>query len=455
MSRVRRLACLLTCALSSATARAESPDAEAQRHFVQALALVDAGNVDAATEEFEAAYRISPRYEVLLNLGRAHAMAGRIVEASRAFERYLAEGGEHVPRERREQIEATLRAYEQRIGTLVVRSEPPGARLSLDGRPIEAGQPLRLAAGPHALIGDHDSYLTIARNIELAGGETQEISLQFAPSAKSRGWLLVRCDLLASEVSVDGVVAGTAPLPGALSLETGEHIVTCSRAGYVPWTSTVTVSVAGQTQANCVLGVQPALDPRESAPLRTSVNVSGSGISVDGAPYAGSRLPLGPHRVEVVHAGFLPWRGEHMLASGRQEPLVVELVPTPEALGERARRERRIWGYATGASALALGAISGALFVVTSNRAGGWRHDRAALAHDLSDGASADELTRAGELDQRAASIQRLDDVAIATAVAGGALLILSLELLLHKPGVPATASSQQAGRHAAANWRF
>ena len=52
----------------------------------------------AALAELSRAYELVPRHEVLYNIGRVEVQLGHPVEAARAYERYLAEGGDAVAR---------------------------------------------------------------------------------------------------------------------------------------------------------------------------------------------------------------------------------------------------------------------------------------------------------------------------------------------------------------------
>lgn len=451
---VRAAWLLLACSTLAPDVHSEPPDAEANRHFHRALELVSSGDVDAAATEFETAYRISPRYEVLGNLGQAYALSGRVVEAMAALERYLAEGGDHIPAARREQTEAMLRVYARRVAMLTVFVQPPEAELSIDGRPIETGQPVRVAAGPHALLASLAAHVTDARPLELAGGSSEELRILLVPVPKHDGWLRVRCDLAAVTLTIDGVERPM-PLTDRLALQEGTHSVSFARPGYVRSTSTIEVSAFAERTVDCSLTPKPELGPDEGAPLGIVVDAPGAMVWVDGAIHRGRPVPLGPHAVRVESAGFLPWRGTRVVSGPGQDPLRITLEPTAEARHARSLQTRRTWGVVAAGSAVAMGVLTGGLLAMVSHDTDAWRQDRAELSRDLRDGASTEELQRAGELDQRAASIQRMDDVAILTAAVGGALLGLSLELLLHNPPAVSPARSPQGNAPNLAHWSF
>ncbi|HJK90443.1 MAG TPA: tetratricopeptide repeat protein, partial [Polyangiaceae bacterium LLY-WYZ-15_(1-7)] len=63
---------------------------EARRHFRRGMQLIADGSLDEGIEELELAYETLPHPNVLYNIGRAYAEAGRYQDALEYFERYLA-----------------------------------------------------------------------------------------------------------------------------------------------------------------------------------------------------------------------------------------------------------------------------------------------------------------------------------------------------------------------------
>ena len=67
---------------ASAARAAEDPKAAARDHFQKGVAAFDERRFAEAGEEFEAAYRLSPAFVVLYNIGQVHVILGRSVEAA-------------------------------------------------------------------------------------------------------------------------------------------------------------------------------------------------------------------------------------------------------------------------------------------------------------------------------------------------------------------------------------
>jgi tetratricopeptide (TPR) repeat protein len=75
----------------AASARAQQPDYEAaKRHFLTGKDLFEKREYNRAAVEFEAAYEITKDPVVLFNVGESYEKAGKLDEAIRAYEGYLA-----------------------------------------------------------------------------------------------------------------------------------------------------------------------------------------------------------------------------------------------------------------------------------------------------------------------------------------------------------------------------
>jgi tetratricopeptide (TPR) repeat protein len=80
----------------------------ARRHYERALAEVQAGKLREARQSFEEAYRLSPHFVVLYNLGRVSFDLGELETARGYFERYLEQGGNRIAPAERERVEALI-----------------------------------------------------------------------------------------------------------------------------------------------------------------------------------------------------------------------------------------------------------------------------------------------------------------------------------------------------------
>jgi tetratricopeptide (TPR) repeat protein len=89
---------------------AAADPAAARKHYERGLEELQAGNLSKARESFEEAYRQSPHYLVLYNLGRASLDLGDLDAARDYFQRYLEQGGSRIAPEERKRIDQLLQA---------------------------------------------------------------------------------------------------------------------------------------------------------------------------------------------------------------------------------------------------------------------------------------------------------------------------------------------------------
>jgi tetratricopeptide (TPR) repeat protein len=144
---------LLLQAARPALAQSDNKTA-ARVHFEKGVSAFADRRFAEAAEEFETAYRMSPAYVVLYNIGQVSVALGRSVEAVDAFDKYLRQGASSISAERRQEVLAEIEKQRARIGTISVRTFPEGASIRLDGivvgrTPLPA--PLRVTAGRHSI----------------------------------------------------------------------------------------------------------------------------------------------------------------------------------------------------------------------------------------------------------------------------------------------------------------
>jgi tetratricopeptide (TPR) repeat protein len=124
---------------SAALARAQADDADAQTHADAGSASFAAGDYAAAAGEFQSAYELSHRPELLYNLYVAHERQGHAAEAADYLRAYLGSAQEI---ENRSALEAQLVSLQQRIPSpapaAVPRPEPePAASEARASRPVD------------------------------------------------------------------------------------------------------------------------------------------------------------------------------------------------------------------------------------------------------------------------------------------------------------------------------
>jgi hypothetical protein len=184
-SRVVLLVALCGLALAG-VARAADDVEQAKAHFRRGVELYKAQRWKDAAAEFEAAYRTKPHGAIRFNVAQCRERLEEWPAAYRAYADYLRE----VPDAKdRAAVRASMQRIEERLarsGTqlLLVYTDPPGARLTLDG--AERGAtPLQLSLRPgaYALGLALEGYEPVGERVELSASAsvTRDVTLKRAP----------------------------------------------------------------------------------------------------------------------------------------------------------------------------------------------------------------------------------------------------------------------------------
>jgi hypothetical protein len=114
---------------------------------------------------------------------------------------------------------------------IVVRSEPPGARVRVDGK-LAGTTPatLELAPGKHTLRLGKPGFIAQERKLEMVAGVREEISVRLQVEPDTNAVLLLKSAPTGAEVHVDGELAGTTPLE--YPVKPGRHKVRVALVGY-------------------------------------------------------------------------------------------------------------------------------------------------------------------------------------------------------------------------------
>ena len=107
---------LLISSKSSAeeTKAADDESEKAQALFQKGADLYENSAFDRAADAFRQAYAIRPSWKLYYNIGQSEAAAKHYGLALEAFEKYLAEGGDDVEKERSDEVEGSMGTWEQR-----------------------------------------------------------------------------------------------------------------------------------------------------------------------------------------------------------------------------------------------------------------------------------------------------------------------------------------------------
>ena len=168
------------------------PKGAAREHFQKGLAAFADQRFAEAAEEFDEAYKLSPAFKLLYNIGLVDVALGRSVEAVDAFDRYLKQGASAIPAERRREVGEEIDKQLARIGTVSIRTFPEGAEIRIDGVLVgrtPLPKPVRVNAGRHAVEAILAGHSAQTREIAISGKADSAIEMTLeaiaAPAASA------------------------------------------------------------------------------------------------------------------------------------------------------------------------------------------------------------------------------------------------------------------------------
>ena len=156
--------------------------AQARTHFQRAEKLYNERAFEAALVELLKAYELAPSYRILYNIGLAHLEVGDYASATLALRRYLAEGGDEVPRARRKEVTEKVASLRDRVATLKIEINEPNAEVFIDDVPVGHSplvDPVLVNAGRRKVVATLPSRPQLRAVVVVAGGDTTSIELTF------------------------------------------------------------------------------------------------------------------------------------------------------------------------------------------------------------------------------------------------------------------------------------
>lgn len=206
----------LTASLAS-TSPASAADPEVEARFKSGVELFKEADFRAALVEFRRAYEKSKNPKILYNIAQCEYQLTDYVAALATFERYLKDAASVIDHARRVEVEEELPKLRARIASVTVRTNVPGARVSIDDEPVATtplSAPIPLNPGPHRILARKDGYAEALQRIEVAGGETPTVTLTLSelPSARTAEKPATEPESSGSALRTTGIIVGAVGL---------------------------------------------------------------------------------------------------------------------------------------------------------------------------------------------------------------------------------------------------
>jgi hypothetical protein len=182
----RALACTAIVSLAAPALADERPTTpksateEGRERFRRGVELFKDGDYRAALIEFNRANEVAPNGKIHFNIAQTCLEMQDYACALRGFEKYLAEGGTDIPKDRRQQSERELERLKKLVGHVRITSNKDGADVTIDD--IAAGktplpEPVLLGAGRHKITVSVAALAPATRVVDLAGGDKIDLAL--------------------------------------------------------------------------------------------------------------------------------------------------------------------------------------------------------------------------------------------------------------------------------------
>jgi len=148
--------------------------ARAKESFQRGVQLYEERDFSGAGVEFRRAYDLVPSFRILFNQGRVAVELHEYASALDLFARYLADGGDQVPAERRRELAQEIERIKLRVGQVKIVTDEPGAEVYLDEVPVGRAPlaPFNVNVGRHRLELRRKQGLSQLQTVDCPGQET-------------------------------------------------------------------------------------------------------------------------------------------------------------------------------------------------------------------------------------------------------------------------------------------
>jgi len=177
------LASALAGALLTFAASAGAQDADTL--IKQGVELRRENKDQAALEQFQRAYDLSPTPRALAQMALAEQALGRWVDAEAHVTRALASPGDPWIAKYEATLERSREAIAGHLGSLVVTGTPAGAEVHVDGRPVGALPlgPLRLPTGSVVVDVSANGHTPVTRALSIVSGQIAREDFALPPTS--------------------------------------------------------------------------------------------------------------------------------------------------------------------------------------------------------------------------------------------------------------------------------
>ncbi|WP_394825727.1 PEGA domain-containing protein [Pendulispora albinea] len=162
---------------------------EARARYARGMKIYEEGNAPAARAEFERAYALAPSYRILYNIGLCYQATNDYVEALRALERYLSEGGSEIGEERRAEVNKQIADLKPNIASVTITTNVSGATITVDDVAVaQSPLPDKILVNPgrRKISATKQGLFPATKSIVFVGSENTQVNLELTDPPRSQ-----------------------------------------------------------------------------------------------------------------------------------------------------------------------------------------------------------------------------------------------------------------------------
>ncbi len=232
----------------------------------------------------------------------------------------------------RRTLNPVLKATEvQKVGTILVEADVPGASVIVDGTPHPDQTPTLITGlpeGPHIVEVRKDPAMPWRQTVMVVADQTTKVSAQLVvETGPAGGTVRVLSNVEDAQVLLDGSPVGSVPVD-VKDVSPGEHFVEVRAPGYLSREERITVSAGSAVLLK--LDLQAEAEARDTGIIKVVSAVPEGKVFIDGENVGmvpqERELPAGEHFVVVEKDGYKKFEEKVNLEAGQTITITAELA---------------------------------------------------------------------------------------------------------------------------------